>query len=234
MSGHSKWANIQHKKGIEDKKRSSVFTKLARLILTAIREGGRNSNPNTNLSLKTAIERAKEANMPRENIERLLSNFESRKNNLQSFVFEGFGPFGVPIIIECESDNKNRIVAEIRFILKDFGGSFGENGSVVYLFDRGVEIEVDGVLDEEKQLELIDVGVENFLGDKKLFCKSDFWANVETVIGKLGIKVVNKEIVMKAKTNIVLDEQEIEKIKELIDTLELNDDVVKIFVGVDL
>jgi YebC/PmpR family DNA-binding regulatory protein len=234
MSGHSKWANIQHKKGIEDRKRSTVFTKLARLILIAIRQGGGNTNPDMNLSLKTAIERAKEANMPRENIERLLTAFESRKNNLQNFVFEGFGPFGVPIVIECESDNKNRIVAEIKFILKDFGGNLGESGSVSYLFERGVGMEIEGILDDEKQLQLIDAGVENFEGNRKIFCRSEDLSNVEKKIGELGMKIISKDIVMRAKTNIDLKDEEKEEIKELIDSLELNDDVVKIFVGTNL
>jgi len=234
MSGHSKWANIQHKKGIEDKKRSTVFTKLTRLILAAIRQGGGNTNPNSNPSLKATIERAKEANMPRENIERLLANFENRKKNLQNFVFEGFCPFGIPIIIECESDNKNRIVAEIRFILKDFGGSLGESGSVAYLFDKGVELEVSEMLDDEKQLQLIDAGVEDFRKDKKIYCKSEDLSKVEMKVLELGMRVINKEMVMKAKTAIVLSNSELERVKEFIETLELNDNVVKIFVGVDI
>ena len=118
MSGHSKWSNIKNRKGAQDKKRSEAFTRLAKDILTAIRTNGGNTNPDANLSLKVAIDKAREANMPKENVERLLSRFEERKSNLVESIMEGYGPFGVPIIIDTETDNRNRILAEIKLILK--------------------------------------------------------------------------------------------------------------------
>jgi YebC/PmpR family DNA-binding regulatory protein len=137
MSGHSKWANIKNRKGAQDKKRSETFTKVAKNILTAIREGGGNTNPDANLYLKTAIEKSREVNMPKENIERLLAKFEERKSNLVSGIFEGFGPDAVPMIVEVETDNKNRTLSEIKNMFKVAGGNLGESGSVAYLFRRG-------------------------------------------------------------------------------------------------
>ena len=112
MSGHSKWANIKNRKGAQDKKRSEAFTKAAKDILTAIREGGGNTNPDSNVVLKAAIEKSRAVNMPKENIDRLLSRFESRKNNLSSGLMEAYGPYGIPMLIEFETDNKNRILSE--------------------------------------------------------------------------------------------------------------------------
>ncbi|MEI8068167.1 MAG: YebC/PmpR family DNA-binding transcriptional regulator, partial [Candidatus Shapirobacteria bacterium] len=136
MSGHSKWANIKQRKGAQDKKRSVAFTKIAKNILTAIRLGGSNSNPETNSQLKTAIEKAREVNMPKENIDRLLTRFEERKANMINFYLEGYGPFGVPMVIEIETDNKNRILGEVKLIFRNYGGNLGESNSVMFQFNR--------------------------------------------------------------------------------------------------
>lgn len=203
MSGHSKWANIQHRKGIVDKKRSEVFTKLSRNILTALRSG-------SEVALKTAIDRAKEANMPKENIDRLLKRFDERKANLMSFWLEGFGPEGVALMIEVESDNKNRILSEIRLIMRQFGGNLGEEGSVSYLFERLVEAEVEE-MSEEKQLELIDRGAKEIVGNKVYF-------EVGTEEGR---------IIMKPKIRIKVEDKE--RYDEMILALEENEEVINVF-----
>lgn len=136
MSGHSKWANIKVRKGAQDKKRSEAFTKMSKIILTAIRLGGGNINVNTNSYLKTAVDKAREVNMPKENIERLLARFEERRNNLTNFMLEGYGPFAVPMIIEVETDNKNRILGEIKLIFRNYGGNLGGINSAMFQFKR--------------------------------------------------------------------------------------------------
>lgn len=232
MSGHSKWANIKVRKGAADKKRSEAFTRVAKDILTAIRLGGGNTNVEANSYLRAAIDKAREVNMPKENVSRLLINFESRKANLVDYVFEGYGPYGVPLIIELQTDNKNRSLAEIKLILKNYNGNLGENGSVMYLFERRGEVELEALL-EERQLELIDIGAQDFDGntvivsDKEI---NDFVKKVE----EMGFKVKRAEVIMRAKMPVVLrTEEEVGRVLGMIEELEEDDDVVNVFAGFD-
>jgi len=232
MSGHSKWANIKNRKGAQDKKRSEAFTKMSKNILTAIRANGGNTHPEANSSLKVAIEKAKEVNMPKENIERLIARFEERKANLADFEFEGFGPYGVPVIVEAETDNKNRILGEIRLIFRDYGGNLGEEGSVNFLFDRVGEIEVK-MLPEDRELDLIDAGATDFDGEMILTKPVDF-KKVADRTGELGLEVVETQLSMRAKQPVMLTtEEELERIMEMIEKLEENDDVINVFAGFD-
>jgi len=232
MSGHSKWANIKNRKGAQDKKRSEAFTKVSKNILTAIRSNGGNTNPDANLSLKVAIEKAKEVNMPKENIERLIARFEERKANLASFEFEGFGPYGVPMIVETETDNKNRVLGEIRLIFRDYSGSLGTEGSVNFLFDRVGEVELAS-LPEDKQLELIDAGAIDFDGEIVLTAPVDLKKVVDKA-KEAGLEVVSSELSMRAKQPVMLgNSDELERMMEMIDVLEANDDVVNVFAGFD-
>jgi len=209
MSGHSKWANIK-----------------------TIRLGGGSTNPEVNGALKVAIDKAREVNMPKENIQRLLDRFEERKANLVSVILEGYGPFGVPVIVEGETDNKNRILGEIKLIFKNYGGALGESNSVMYQFDRVGEVELENIT-EENQLELIDFGAidfdENIVIVETLFF-NDFVKKVE----ELGFKVIKSEIVYRAKNPTILQsEEQVEKIMDFIDELESNDDVLGVFCGFD-
>lgn len=233
MSGHSKWANIKNRKGAQDKKRSEAFTKTSKNILTAIRAGGGNTNPEMNLLLKTAIDKAREVNMPKENVERLLTKFEERKANLATYVFEGFGPFGVPLMIEVETDNKNRVLGEVKLIFRDNGGSLGESGSVAFMFDRVAEMEVEK-LSEEAQLDLIDSGADDFEGNV-VITSADKLKLMSDKLTSMGMKVVRAEIVMRPKLPTMLkSEEEIGQIMDLVESLEENDDVVNVFAGFDL
>jgi len=233
MSGHSKWANIKNRKGAADKKRSMVFTKVSKDILTAIRESGGNTNIDSNLKLKQAVEKARLVNMPKENIERLIKRFEDRKANLVSITFEGYGPAGVPMIIEVESDNKNRIVAEIRLIMKNYGGSLGESNSVLFQFERRGYIEVERELSEDETLELIDAGLEDVDG-KVLWTDS---ASLQKVVGELekkGIGYEEKKLAYRASNPMKIeDEESLEKMFDLIEALEENEDVVNVYVSLD-
>lgn len=232
MSGHSKWANIKNRKGAQDKKRSEAFTKFSKLILTAVRLGGGNTNVEANSHLKVAIEKAREVNMPKENIERLLTRFEERKANLVNFILEGYGPFGVPVIIEVETDNRNRTLSEIKLIFRDYEGTLGESGSVMYQFDRVGEVELEKI-NEETQLILIDAGALDF-EDNIVVVEAKELNNFVKRIEEMGLKVIKSEIVMKSKNPIILrSEEEVEKILDMVDSLEENDDVVSVYTGFD-
>ena len=231
MSGHSKWANIKNRKGAQDKKRSEAFTKMAKNILTAIRENGGNTNPENNNSLRTAIDRAKLASMPKENIERLLKNFEAKKDNLVSFWLEGYASVGVPLMIEVETDNKNRTLGEVKLILKNHGVSLGESGSVAYLFDRKGEIELGNKLTDDQQLEIIDLGVED-IEENYLYVRVEDMENISQLLESKNLEVVSKSIVMRSKSPIIIDnEDQVEKVVDLVEDLEDNEDVVSVFAG---
>jgi YebC/PmpR family DNA-binding regulatory protein len=232
MSGHSKWANIKNRKGAQDKKRSEAFTKISKNILTAIRIGGGSANPEVNGALKVAIDKAREVNMPKENIQRLLDRFEERKANLVSVILEGYGPFGVPVIIEAETDNKNRILGEIKLIFKNYEGALGETNSVMYQFDRVGEVELENIT-EENQLELIDLGAMDFDGNTVIVETSSLNDFVKKVEG-YGFKVIRSEAVYRAKNPIILEnEDQVEKILDFVDELESNDDVLGVSAGFD-
>ncbi len=233
MSGHSKWANIKNRKGAQDKKRSEAFTKISKNIITAIRVGGGITNVEGNLGLKIAIEKAREVNMPKENIDRLISRFEERKANLVNLTLEGYGPFGVPMIVEVETDNKNRILGEIKLIFRNYGGSLGDNNSVMFQFSRVGEIELENDISEEKQLELIDLGVNDF-DDKTLLVNPDNLIQITNEIKKMNLEIVNSSVSLRANNPTLLEsEDEVEKIIEMIEEIEENDDVLNVFAGFD-
>jgi YebC/PmpR family DNA-binding regulatory protein len=229
MSGHSKWSNIKNRKGAQDKKRSAVFTRASKNILTAIRDG---------VGLKAAIEKAKEVNMPKENIDRLIAKFESRKANLAVMIMEGYGPFGVPVVIELETDNKNRILGEIKLIFRNYGGSLGDNNSVLFQFKRVGEIELDFVeqnseIPEEKQLELIDAGAVDFDGNIVLVEPNDLDSLVKKA-KDMGLIINRSELVLRSNNPVMLNsEEEVGKIMDMVEELEENDDVINVFVGFD-
>ena len=237
MSGHSKWANIKNRKGAQDKKRSEAFTKLSKDILTTIRSNGGNTNPESNLALKIAIDKAKTANMPKDNIERLITRFEERKTNLVSLLLEGYGPFGVPLIIEAETDNKNRILSEIKLVFRNYDGVLGESNSVMFQFKKVGEIEIDvgenNEIDEEKQLELIDMGADDFDGNLVLV-KIEEMSNLIKNAEENGMKIIRSEIVYRAINPIKLNsENELNKMMDFIGELEDNDDVIGVYAGFD-
>ena len=233
MSGHSKWANIKNRKGAQDKKRSEVFTKYAKNIMTAIREGGGNTNLESNVSLREAVDKSRAVNMPKENIERLLKRFEERKNNLTTGVFEGFGPFGVPMMIEVETDNKNRILGEIKLIFRNYGGNLGESGSVAFMFDKVGEIELENKIDENTELELIDAGVKD-IDDKTVISEVADFGKVRDKIKSMGLAIESSGLVYKCRgLTMLASEEEVGKILDMVDELEENDDVVNVFAGFD-
>ena len=232
MSGHSKWSNIKNRKGAQDKKRSEAFTKIAKNIMTAIKLGGGSVNPDVNVTLKIAIDKAKEVNMPKENIDRLLARFEERKANLVSVILEGYGPFGVPIVIETETDNKNRILSEIKLILRNFDGSLGESNSVLFQFDHVGEIELEKI-NEETQLQLIDLGVIDFDENLVWVKPNDFNLIIDKMIS-LNLNIIRSEMIYKAISPIILEnEEQLNRVLDFVEELENNDDVLGVFAGFD-
>jgi len=224
MSGHSKWSNIKNRKGAQDKKRSSVFTRASKNIMTAIRDG---------VGLKAAIDKAREVNMPKENIDRLISRFEERKGNLVTVTLEGYGPFGVPMIVEAETDNKNRILCEIKLIFRNYGGNLGESNSVMFQFKKVGEIELENDISEDQELDLIDVGAIDFDGNIVLMEVNDL-NKVVKKIEEMNLMVVRSELILKSNNPTMLNsEEEVAKIMDMIDELEENDDVINVFAGFD-
>lgn len=233
MSGHSKWANIKNRKGAQDKKRSEAFTKMSKNILTAIRTNGGNTNVAGNLALKIAIDKAKEVNMPKENIDRLIARFEERKANLVSTILEGYGLFGVPMVIEVETDNKNRILGEIKLIFRNYEGNLGESNSVMFQFKRVGEVELEEKISEEKELDLIDTGAIDF-ENRVVLVEPNELLNFVKKVEEMGLKVVRSELSMRANNPVMLNsEEEVSKIIDMVEELEENDDVVNVFAGFD-
>jgi len=227
MAGHSKWANIKVRKGSQDAKRSATFTKLSKNILTAIRSGG-GVNLELNTKLKTAIDMARDANMPKENIDRLMVNFELKRKILVPMLIEGFAPGGIPVVITCETDNKNRTMTDIKLIFRDAKANMGDAGSVVFMFDHVGEIELEKELSEEEMLEIIDLGVVDIV-EKVLYTQSEKLHQVVEKLTQKGIEVVTSGLVYRPKTSTTEYD---ENVLNFLEELEDNEDVLEVFAGI--
>jgi YebC/PmpR family DNA-binding regulatory protein len=232
MSGHSKWSTIKRKKGAADSKRSKMFSRIAKEITIAVREGG--NDPELNPRLRVAINNGKGINMPKENITRAINKAEKDDSSLQESTFEGYLPNGIAVFVECLSDNNNRTVSNIRSIFNKRGGNLGTNGSLGFIFDRKGVIQVPkGKLDpEEFQLEIIDAGVEDFQVEDEMFvittALEDF-AAVQKRLDELGIMAENAELQRIPKETKTLTLGESIKILKIIDEFEEDEDVQNVF-----
>lgn len=240
MSGHSKWAQIKRQKGVNDSKRGQIFTKLAREIMVAARQGG--GDPETNFRLRLAMQRARQVNMPQENIQRAVSRATGSGEGaaqLEEVTYEGYGPGGVAIFIEGLTDNRNRTVAEVRNVFTRNGGSLGENGSVAWLFEpRGiVTVSLDGQDADEATLLAIDAGASDVnLADGTLEVYTDL-GDLEAVRqalegASLGVETAERTFV--PKTMVALDDQKATQVVRLIERLEDLDDVQNVSANLDL
>jgi YebC/PmpR family DNA-binding regulatory protein len=238
MSGHSKWHNIQKTKGAADAKRSQAFTKIAREMIVAVKEGG-SGDPNNNSRLATVIAKAKAANMPNDNIKRTIDKAlgAGSTDNFEKVVYEGYGPSGVAVIVEALTDNRNRTAPEVRHLLDKYGKGLGATGCVSWSFDRkGVIIidNEDGDLDEETvMMDALDCGAADFEADGDVFeittDPDDFNAVTAALEGK-GYAFVQAAIEMVPQNYIKLtDEEEIKNMGKMIDLLEDNDDVQNVW-----
>ncbi|NLN14947.1 MAG: YebC/PmpR family DNA-binding transcriptional regulator [Tissierellia bacterium] len=232
MAGHSKWHNIKNKKGKEDAKRGKIFTKLARTIMVAVREGG--PDPEFNPALKAAIDKAKAANMPNDNIERAIKRGagETDGQNFEEIIYEGYGPAGIAVFVECLTDNRNRTAPEIRHAFDKAGGNLGQSGSVTFMFDRKglIAIERDDSIDEDELTMLaIELGAEDFEAEEEGFeiitAPEDF-DRVRNGLSEAGYKFAMAELTYIPQNTVTLtDPEDIKKMEKLIDMLEDNDDV---------
>ena len=238
MSGHSKWSTIKRKKAAADQKRGKIFTKLIKEITVAARQGGGDIDGNPRLRL--AVDNAKSANMPMDNIERAIKKAtgEVEGANYLEITYEGYGPGGVAVLIESVTDNKNRTVAEVRHALTKHGGSLGENGSVAWMFDRkGVITMPAQEKTEDDIMEIVlDAGAEDIQGEEDYFEITSAVEDFETVrksIVESGLDTENASLQWIAKNTIEVNGDTAEKLIKMIDMIEDNDDVQNVYTNAD-
>jgi YebC/PmpR family DNA-binding regulatory protein len=240
MSGHSKWAGIKHKKALVDAKRGAAFGKLARAIAVAAREGG--GDPDHNATLAQAIVKAKDANMPHDNIDRAIKKGTGEGSDAevyQHLTYEGYGPAGVAVFVTALSDNKNRTAADVRYIFDRSGGKLGTDGSVSWMFERKGVIFVDlSGRDEDAVMEAaIEAGAEDVLSEGNVLeirCDATDFMSVRSVLEGAGIAYTSAEITMIPKNTVALDEADARKTLRLLDALDDNDDVQDVYANFDI
>ena len=239
MAGHSKWANIQHRKGAQDKKRGKLFTKLIREITVAARMGGGDLDANPRLRL--AIDKAKAQSMPKDNIERAVKRGSGELDGADYEVlrYEGYGPGGAAVMVDCLTDNRNRTVAEVRHAFSKFGGNLGADGSVNYLFNNVGQLMYAVGSDEDAVMEAaIDAGAEDVIMDddqsiEVLTEPADF-EQVRDKMVELGMNPENAQLTMRASTSAELGVKEATSMIKLLETLEDLDDVQNVYSNADI
>ncbi|MGN6871369.1 MAG: YebC/PmpR family DNA-binding transcriptional regulator [Solirubrobacteraceae bacterium] len=239
MSGHSKWASIKHKKAVVDARRGQHFTKLARAIQIAAREGG--GDPDGNSALALAIQKARDASMPKDNIERAIAKGTGEggdADQIETVLYEGYGPGGVALLIEALTDNRNRTGAEMRHLLGKHGGNLGEPGSVSYLFDkRGVIVVDANRYSEDDLMPAIDAGAEDIALDEDVFEVITEPADLAAARDALtagGVALESADLTQRPRARVPVDESDAGKLLKLIDALEENDDVNAVHANFDV
>jgi len=238
MAGHSKWKNIQHRKGRQDLKRGKMFTKVTKEIILAAKGGG---DPDMNARLRAAIEAAKAVNLPKDKIDTAIKKGtgELASEALEEIMYEGYGPGGVAVLIEAVTDNRNRTVAEVRHILSKNGGSMGAAGCVGWMFDRKGVFTVDkAVCSEEQLLEAgLEAGVEDVLDEDDTWqvqCAVEDFQNVRTAFEAAGIVFQSAELNRIPQNTVAVDADTGRKMLRLYDALDDNDDVQNVYANFDL
>jgi YebC/PmpR family DNA-binding regulatory protein len=240
LAGHSKWAQIKRKKGATDAKRGQLFSKLTRAIIVASREGG--PDPAGNLALQNAIEKAREASMPKDNIERAIARGAGAAGDgtaYETVTYEGYGPGGVAVFVEAVTDNRNRTAADVRSIFTKSDGSLGESGSVAWLFERRAVLLVgDGADEDELTMAAAEGGADDVVreGDSwRVTSPPEALADVRQALEAAGFDVESAELTMVPKTSIELGEESTaRKVLRLMDALEENDDVQDVYANFDI
>ncbi|MFZ2538457.1 MAG: YebC/PmpR family DNA-binding transcriptional regulator [Oscillospiraceae bacterium] len=235
MSGHSKWSTIKRKKGENDAARGKIFTKIGREIAVCVKEGG--ADPGTNSRLKDLILKAKQNNVPNDNIDRVIKKAAggTEKNDYEATVYEGYGPNGIAVIVECLTDNKNRTAADVRHAFDKFGGNMGTMGCVSFMFDRkGVIVIENDSLDEEKVMDdVMTAGADdfNFSEDAvEIYTEQASFVGVRDALEKMGYTFASAQIEQVPSTYTSLDDEESRiKMNRMLDTLQDNDDVQEVF-----
>jgi YebC/PmpR family DNA-binding regulatory protein len=241
VSGHSKWHSIKHKKGATDKKRGQLFSKLARAIIVAAREGG--PDPAANLALQNAVEKAREASMPKDNIERAIARGSGAAADGEAFehiTYEGYGPAGVAVFVDALTDNRNRTASEVRHVFSKSDGSLGESGSVAWLFERTglLLVQADGVDEDELMLASAEGGADDVSQDGSIFevtCPAESVGDVRRALELAGFAVESAQITMLPKTSVTVeDEGAARRIVRLMEELEELDDVQDVYANFDI
>ena len=238
MAGHSKWANIQHRKGAQDKKRGKLFTKLIRNVTVAARNG---ADLESNPALRLAVDKAKAQSLPKDKIEAAIKRGSGDMDgiNYDEITYEGYGPGGVAVMVECLTDNRNRTVADVRHAFSKSGGNLGADGSVAYLFQNVGLLSFANTADEDLIMETaIDAGAEDVVVDTDnsidvLTSPSEF-ESVKAALSNAGLEPVTAEITMRSSVSTELDESDAASMIKLMETLEDLDDVQNVFSNADI
>jgi YebC/PmpR family DNA-binding regulatory protein len=240
MAGHSKWANIKHRKSAEDARRGKIFTKLVKEIIVAARIGG--GDPNANPRLRAAIQNAKSNNLPKDKVERSIKKGtgELEGVNYEETFYEGYGPGGAAVLVESLTDNKNRTVSDVRHIFSKHGGKLGENGSVNWMFDKKgwLAIRKSDADEETLMTAALEAGAEDIKEDDpenyEVITPPDALEEVKAALDVAGIPYENDEVTMLPQTYISLAGKEAEQMFRLMDALDDNDDVQKVYTNADI
>ncbi len=239
MSGHSKWSSIKHKKGAADAKRGKLFTKLARAITVAARDGG--PDPEGNAALATAVQKARDASMPKDNIQRAIdrgSGVGSDAAAIEQVSFEGYGPGGAAILVEALTDNRNRTSADVRHAFTKHHGSLGEPGSVAWIFEKRGVVVLDGErYGEDDAIVAIDAGAEDVRedgGQLRVICEAADLSAVRAALEGAGVEVQSAEVTMEPKSTVMVKGSEAEWLLKLVDALEDHDDVNEVHANFDV
>ena len=234
MAGHSKWATIKHRKAAQDAKRGKLFTKLIRELTVSAREGG--SDPDSNPRLRAAIDKALSNNMTRDTVERAVKRGDGELDgqSLETVVYEGYGPGGTAVMVECMTDNRNRTVTGVRNAFNKSGGNLGTDGSVAYLFTKQGVISYEEGVDEDAIMEAaLEAGAEDVVsnddGSVDVYTAPADFGAVKDALDAIGVEAVNAEVTMVPSTKADLDEDTAAKFLRLIDTLEDHDDVQEVY-----
>jgi len=234
MSGHSKWASIKHKKAATDAKKGKIFTKLIREVMMAARSGG--GNPDSNPRLRLAIEKAKEENMPAENIKRAVQKGtgEGSANQMEEISYEGYGPAGVAIKLDAVTDNKRRTASEMRSVFSKNNGNLGEVGCVSWMFERKGQISISRAgVDEDALFTLaIESGAEDVVSEPdffQIYTRSEDLEKVRKAVEQGGVKVKSALLTMQPKTTVRVEGKDAEQLLRLLDALEDHDDVQTVY-----
>ena len=240
MAGHSKWANIKHRKGAQDAKRSKIFTRIIKELSVAVKQGG--AEPDTNPRLRTAMQNAKGANMPKDTIERTIKKASGADGtSYEEVTFEGYASNGVAVFVECTTDNNNRTVANIRAIFTKYGGNLGTNGSLEFIFDRKgvftIAAEKVGMDLEEFEMELIDGGLEELEKEDEIVLAYTNFANFSAMqkkLEELGIELQSAELQRIPNSTKALDVDKSKSVLNMIDKFEEDDDVQNVFHNLEM
>ncbi|MBA2173470.1 YebC/PmpR family DNA-binding transcriptional regulator [Halobacillus locisalis] len=240
MAGHSKWSNIKHRKGAQDKKRGKLFMKLAREIYMAAKQGG--GDPDTNPPLRQAVDKARSNNMPNENVDRAIKKATGDLEgvNYEEFTYEGYGPGGVAVMVKVLTDNKNRTAADVRHAFNKNDGNLGENGCVAFMFNRKGYMAIDRTEteadEEDMMLEVIEAGAEEMETTDshfEIYTEPETFTEVKKSLEEQGYDFTTSEVTMIPETYTPLEEEGVEKMLKLIDMLEDNEDVQEVYHNLD-